>query len=1451
MDQYCDTPFWNITLSWQTSLPDLTPCFQDTVLTWTPCLVTWLLAPFEAFSIAKSTKAPNRWHWLILSKLMFLLLTTSCTVYLLVNETHHYVFVGRGLSRVFGTVVTLSTLILILFLVIVGRRRGFRASTVIPVFWLFYCLCAGFWFYSAMYIYSLDKLGPRQAVSLSLLPLGLGQLFLSFYSEKPSSCARLEGATYFCPMKEWTIFPRVFFAYLWSVTVLGMKDKLELTSLNRLCTNLKCATVSREFQNVTVPCRKKRLRIYVDEHGQYHNREWPKRKLSLPYTVFVLCSWEVFLSSLTEAISIIFSFLPPVMLSYLLSYLDNGEYGWHGYVYALGYAIFQFIYGVSDAHSLYFIGFGAYRVQSALTAALYQKVFRISSSARRLYTAGEIMNLMSIDVEEVAQFIMLSTQFWSVPVRIAVTLALLWHYLGPSCLATLVVMALVIAATTYVARLCDRLQEKQMKQKDARLRQINEILNGIKVLKLYAWEIPFIERVAQTRSMELSYLKKFSILNSAFGFLWGVAPHVAALASFGTYLWLNPGNELTPTIAFVSLSLFMLLRFPMGILPDIISRLIRLMVSMGRLSRFLNQDELDETAVGNVPDEGDAVTIRDGTFSWSSADPPVLKNINLHVKAHSLVAIVGSVGSGKTSLLCSMLGGLDRMHGSLDIRGKLAYVPQQSWIQNATVKQNIIFTSTADEDRYQEVVAACALLPDLDILPGGESTEIGEKGINLSGGQKLRLSLARAVYQDADVYLLDDPLSAVDVHVASHLFDQVLGPNGLLKSKTRVLVTHSVTFLPQVDWIVVLEGGEIREQGTYDQLMMANGGFSAFLKKHRVGDGNSKSFEQSGDEANVEGEDIENKKVEDDEQKARLIEEENIFVGKIGWRVYYEFFRRVGWQYAIPAILTGAVCYGSEFGSGLWLSKWSSDADPSHRSMYILVYGLFLLSYSIFTFVNWIVFMVGCLRASSSFHRELLHKIMRSPLSFFDTTPMGRIVNRFSRDMESIDTEVPMNANITMCNMMWMIFLMVIVCLTSKYFVVVIAFAFCLFLGIMALSLPAFRHLHRLQSVTLSPVFSHFSETISGIASIRAFGVTNQFLHTLHVRVDDNINCLYHGMALDSWRMVVSAVLSLTVSLGASLLTVVGREGLSPGVVGLALSYTLQVSDGMSWTFRLLALLETSLVSVERVKEYLKLPEEAPWRVDEPRPQEDWPCQGTVKFSDFSVTYREDLEPVLRAINFEACGGQKIGLIGRTGAGKSTFALSLFRVIEAASGSILVDEVDISTLGLHDLRSKMTIIPQDPVLFAGSLRWNLDPCDEHSDEELWSALEHAHLKDFVASQDGGLEYEITEGGDNLSSGQRQLVCLTRALLRKSKVLVLDEATASVDLATDHLVKETLQSQFKGTTVITIAHRLHTIMDYDKLLVLSAGAVVEEGSPQELLQNESSAFFIMARDAGLV
>ncbi|XP_040070390.1 multidrug resistance-associated protein 1 [Ixodes scapularis] len=1242
----------------------------------------------------------------------------------------------------------------------------------------------------------------------------------------------------------WKFLQRLVFADTWRIVLLGYRNQLELSSLNLLREDLKASAVTAALKEATA--EKQKLSAYVYENDAVVETHALKRR-SLSAVLFKVCRWEVLASAILEFFWILMSFVPPLMLGYLLVYIEEKQDSWHGYAYASAYAFSQLVGGMLNAHAAYLMALGGYKVQSALTSALYKKVLRISSSSRRQYTAGEIMNLMSVDVEQVGQFLLLCHNCWGVPLRIVLTMVFLWKYLGPSSLATLATMLASTLATTCVAHFCDKYQKRQMDSKDLRLRQTTEVLNGIKVIKLNAWEPPFMEKVKRTRAEELSSLKKYAILQSTFAFVWSATPNAAALASFGTFLLVSPANQLTPSIAFTCLSLFMLLRFPMYILPDVLSRLIRCLGSLKRLSAFLEEAELDEKMIGASPDKGDAVSLKGASFTWASEEPAGLRDLTLNVKEGSLVAVVGPVGCGKSTLLNAILGTLEKVSGSVDVQGRLAYVAQQSWIQNATVKENIIFTNTANEERYQQVVEACALRPDLEMLPAGENTEVGDKGINLSGGQKLRISLARAVYHDADVYLLDDPFSAVDVHVASHLFEHVVGPTGALKSKTRILVTHSVTVLPQVDWIVLLDKGGIKEQGTYRDLLENDGSdFSAFLKKHAKKHSSSSNLKATAKTERPNEESVEKDVIDE----AELADEERMNTGSVKWNIYAEYLNRAGWKFLVPAIIAIFVAYCFEYGSGLWLSEWSSHPDPFMRATYMVGFGALLVGMSIFNFIYSVLFVLGSMRTASSIHSQLLQSVMRSPISFFDKTSMGRIVNRFSRDVDLIDKEVPFLLSMNVTDLASIVMLVVVICFPSAYFLIIVAVVLLLFTGLTVASLPAFRQVRRMQSVTRSPVFTHFGETVSGAVSIRAFGATKPFMETLERFLDDNINCYVHSAALDGCRVVAIQALTLLLSTTTALVSVAGRDFLEASMAGLTLTYTMQMAEEMTYVVMMFVMLEASMVAVERAMDYFDLPEEAPWRNAEVQPAAEWPTRGDVTFGDYSAAYRDDVEPVLRHVNFQAQDGQKVGIVGRTGAGKSTLALALFRMIEPKTGSIVVDKVDIAKIGLHDLRLKMTIIPQDPVLFAGTLRWNLDPFDEHSDDAVWKALEQAHLKEHVVGEGLGLDYDIAEGGDNLSAGQRQLVCLARALLRQSKVLILDEATSSVDLATDQLVKETIHSEFQSTTMITIAHKLHTVMDCDKILVLAAGEVLEQGTPKELLEIKNGHFFTMARDAGV-
>nr|XP_029486454.1 canalicular multispecific organic anion transporter 2-like [Oncorhynchus nerka] len=1077
--------------------------------------------------------------------------------------------------------------------------------------------------------------------------------------------------------------------------------------------------------------------------------------------------------------------------------------------------------------------------------------------------------------------------------------------LGPSVLAGVAVMILLIPLNAAIAVRTRAYQVEQMHYKDARIKLMNEILNGIKVLKLYAWENSFKEKVLEIRQKELNVLRKTAYLGALSTMAWTSAPFLVALMTFAVYVTVDKNNILDAEKAFVSLSLFNILRFPLNMLPQVISSVVQASVSLKRIQDFLSHEELDPESVDrNNTATDSSVTVVNGKFTWAKQDPPALHNINLMVPQGSLLAVVGHVGCGKSSLVSALLGEMEKLEGHISIRGSVAYVPQQAWIQNATLRDNILFGKAYNEQKYRSCLEACALTPDLEVLPGGDLTEIGEKGINLSGGQRQRVSLARALYNEADVYLLDDPLSAVDSHVAKHIFDHVIGPGGVLQGKTRILVTHGISFLPQVDNIMVMVEGRMSEMGSYQELLQQNGAFAEFLRNYSLEDviedeatvdliDEEEDFPDdvlsnhtdmvdsepvvevkrkfirqisviSGDLENPRSKSVrrrlcsERKHAEPDSEKKlpkveKLIQAETTETGRVKSKVFWEYAKAVG------PLLTLFICflYGCQsaaaIGANVWLSQWTNDAAQNmtqeNVSMRVGVYAALGITQGILVMVSSFTLAMGNIGAARKLHYALLDNKFHTPQSFFDTTPIGRVINRFSKDIYVIDEALPSTVLMFLGTFFSSLSTMIVIVASTPIFAVVIAPLTFIYVFVQRFYVATSRQLKRLESVTRSPIYSHFSETVTGSSVIRAYGRRDAFVLMSDVKVDDNQKSYYPGIVANRWLGVRIEFIGNCIVLFAALFAVIGKDNLNPGLVGLSVSYALLVTMSLNWMVRMTSDLESNIVAVERVKEYSETKIEAPWEVEDKKPSPDWPSQGKVEFLDYSVRYREGLDLVLKNLTLSVVGGEKIGIVGRTGAGKSSMTLCLFRLLEAAGGEITIDGVKISEIGLHDLRSKLTIIPQEPVLFSGSLRMNLDPFEKYNDGEVWKALELSHLNKFVSNQPAKLELECSEGGENLSVGQRQLVCLARALLRKTRILILDEATAAIDLETDDLIQSTIRTQFEDCTVFTIAHRLNTIMDYTRVLVLDKGQVAEFDTPSKLL-SKRGIFYGMAKDAGL-
>ncbi|XP_044275918.1 ATP-binding cassette sub-family C member 3 isoform X4 [Varanus komodoensis] len=1144
------------------------------------------------------------------------------------------------------------------------------------------------------------------------------------------------------------------------------------------------------------------------------------------------------------------------------------------------------------------------RLRTGIVGMIYRKSLVITNTAKRSSTVGEIVNLMSVDAQRFMDLTTFLNMLWSAPLQICLALYFLWQALGPSVLAGVAVMVLLIPFNAVIAMKTRAFQVEQMRYKDARIKLMNEILSGIKVLKLYAWEPSFAEKVLEIRKNELRVLRKSAYLNSLSTFAWISAPFLVALTTFAVFVSVDENNILDAEKAFVSLSLFNLLRFPLNMLPQVISNVAQASVSLKRIQHFLSHDELDPNCVETkLITPGYAVTVSNGTFSWAKHLEPALKDINWLVPSGSLVAVVGHVGCGKSSLVSALLGEMEKLHGEVAVKGSVAYVPQIAWIQNATLKDNILFGQPYTEKKYQTVIEACALKQDLEMLPGGDQTEIGEKGINLSGGQRQRVSLARAVFSDADIYLLDDPLSAVDSHVAKHIFDNVIGPEGTLKGKTRILVTHSIQFLPQVDHILVLVDGKISEMGSYQELLKQNQSFAEFLHNYApdedieedeptivedeevllaedtlsnhtdladsepVANEVRKQFLRQLSVISSDGECpnkmstkrkvCEKKPPEPPVPKKgpseKLIQAEIIETGTVKLTVFWQYMKAVGPFISLFICFLYACQNGASIGANVWLSDWTNDPVINHTqhnvSMRVGVYAALGLLQGLLVLISSFTLALGGIRAARTLHAALLENKLHTPQSFYDTTPTGRIINRFSKDIYVIDEVIPPTILMFLGTFFTSVSTMLVIIVSTPLFAVVIVPLAILYFFAQRFYVATSRQLKRLESISRSPIYSHFSETVTGASVIRAYKREKSFVYISDTKVNDNQRSYYPGIVSNRWLGVRVEFVGNCVVFFAALFAVLSKNNLSPGLVGLSVSYALQVTLSLNWMVRMTSDLESNIVAVERVKEYSETETEAPWIIEGKRPPDDWPTQGEVQFANYSVRYRKGLDLVLKDLSLNVKGGEKVGIVGRTGAGKSSMTLCLFRILEAVEGEIKIDGLRIADIGLHDLRSKLTIIPQDPVLFSGTLRMNLDPFNKYSDEEIWNALELSHLKRFVSSQPTMLDYECAEGGENLSVGQRQLVCLARALLRKTRILILDEATAAIDLETDDLIQMTIRTQFEDCTVLTIAHRLNTIMDYTRVLVLDKGTIAEFDTPSRLIASRG-IFYGMAKDAGL-
>ncbi|XP_078024170.1 ATP-binding cassette sub-family C member 8 isoform X7 [Epinephelus lanceolatus] len=1197
-------------------------------------------------------------------------------------------------------------------------------------------------------------------------------------------------------------------------------------------------------------------------------------------------------------------------------------------------------------------------LRGAIQTKIYNKIMRLCTSNMSMgeLTVAQICNLVAIDTNQLMWFFFLCPNLWAMPVQIIVGVILLYYLLGISALIGATVIAVLAPVQYFVATKLSQTQKSTLEYSSKRLKKTNELLRGIKLLKLYAWEHIFCDSVEETRDKELTSLQAFALYTSISIFMNAAIPIAAVLTTFVVHVHISEDADLSPAVAFASLSLFHILVTPLFLLSSVVRSTVKALVSVQKLSEFFSSDEIGDeqeprTMVtsgssnhnqnkyqavplkvvnrkrpprddwNNYSSQGDhegdgpykdvdqdiCIKITNGYFTWTDG-PPTLCNVDIKIPFGKLTMIVGQVGCGKSSLLLAALGEMQRVSGTVtwnslpnlesegdesptdrDVagdgeirkRGAVAYASQKPWLLNATVVENITFEMPMIKPRYKAVIEACSLQPDIDILPQGDQTEIGERGIILSGGQKQRISVARALYQQTHVVFLDDPFSALDIHLSDHLMQ-----DGILKllreeKRTVVLVTHKLQYLPHADWIIAMKDGTIQTEGTLKDIQKSDSELFEQWKTlmHRqdhefetteaasMTDMERKNLRRamySREAARTEEEDEEEESVEsdDDDNLSQVMRQR----ATIPWRSCGTYLSSAGLLLLSLLLLSQLLKHSLMVAIDYWLAHWTShvimakieatarnctivqECGFSH-SWYLSVFSVLCCLGIVLCLATSVAVEWTGLKVAKELHHDLLNKIILAPMRLFETTPLGSILNRFSTDTNTIDQHIPTTLEcLSRSTLLCVSALGVISYVTPVFLIALLPLAVACYF-IQKYFRMASRDLQQLEDSTQLPLLCHFSETVEGLTTIRALRYEPRFRQRLLQFTDANNIASLFLTAANRWLEVRMEYIGACVVLVAAVASITNSlyNQLSTGLVGLGLTYALMVSNYMNWMVRNLADMEVQLGSVKRINGLLKTePENYEGLLSVSQVPEGWPREGEIKIQNLSVRYDATLKPVLKNVNAHISPGQKVGICGRTGSGKSSFSLAFFRMVDMFEGRIVIDDIDIAKLPLQTLRSRLSIILQDPILFSGAIRFNLDPEMKATDEMLWEALEIAQLKPVVKSLPGGLDAMVTEGGENFSQGQRQLFCLARAFVRKSSILIMDEATASIDMATESILQKVVMTAFADRTVVTIAHRVHTILNADLVIVMKRGIILEYDRPQALLEKKDSAFTSFVR-----
>ena len=1224
--------------------------------------------------------------------------------------------------RFYTSMVTLASLVVIYSVQYVEHYRSRQPNGVVLFYWVFFIIT---------YATKLRSFVSRELYNTRLsyfvsynvsLGLAIAEFVLEYAIPKKQSAYDALGSEDECPIEYADAFSILTFSWMTPLMKFGYKNFLTQDDLWNLRSRDTTKATSKELQECwDIEREKKRFNLWIALVKAFGG----------PYLR----------GAMIKTVSDCLNYVQPQLLRLLINFVDSYRAGnepqpaIRGVAIGLGMFLTS-VCGTAALHQYFQRAFETgMRVKASLTAMIYAKSLRLSNEGRAAKSTGEIVNHMSVDQQRLSDLTQWGQQLWSAPFQIVLCMLSLYNLVGVSCFAGVGAMLIMIPINGLIARVMKRLQLSQMKYKDSRTKLMTEILNNMKSIKLYAWGSAFMDKLNHVRNdLELNNLRKIGAAQAFATFTWSTTPFFVSCTTFAVFV-ATSGKPLSTEIVFPALTLFNLLTFPLTVLPMVITSIVEASVAVGRLTDFFNAEELQEEAVrfeDPVLQNGhEAVTVREASFTWDKNEGnKVLENIRLIARKGELTCILGKVGSGKSSLLQAILGDLWKLQGEVVVRGRIAYVAQQPWIMNASVKENIIFGHRWDPQFYEQTVAACALSDDFKQLPDGDQTEVGERGISLSGGQKARVSLARAVYARADVYLLDDVLSAVDQHVGRHIINNVLGDRGLLGGKVRILATNAITVLKESDYIYMLRDRTILEKGTYQQLMAMRGEVANVIRSAMVeeesSDDNSPTIEaESSDDSTFvinEDEGFDGQEPEESSQQVgdlipirigrttarkgssttlrrastasfhgpmgQVTDEEGAVKtrqtkeaseqGKVKWHVYTEYARQSNVIAVIVYLLALLGAQTAQVGGSFWLKRWAelNDAAGSNPEVVknIAIYFAFGVgSAALVVFQTLLLWIFCSIEASRKLHERMAFAIFRSPMSFFDVTPAGRILNRFSSDIYRVDEVIARTFNMLFVNTARALFTMVVISTSTPAFLLLILPLGAVYVVYQKYYLRTSRELKRLDSVSKSPIFAHFQESLGGISTIRAYRQQARFIQENEWRMDANLRAYYPSISANRWLAVRLEFIGSIIILAAAIFAITSvttGSGLSAGMVGLSMSYALQITQSLNWIVRQTVEVETNIVSVERVLEYAELKSEAPEVLLKSRPTIGWPAHGELAISNYSTRYREGLDPVLKDITLSIKQHEKIGVVGRTGAGKSSLTLALFRIIEPTSGHI-------------------------------------------------------------------------------------------------------------------------------------------------------------------------------------